>query len=60
MAKVKVTVSKADLRKLEQKVDRAIDNATEDTYTFFKAETPEEAVMLVIKQSTKRVETKQL
>lgn len=40
MAKVKFTVSKADLRKLEQRVDRAIDNATEDTYTFFKAETP--------------------
>ena len=36
----KFEVSKADLRKLEKQVDTAIDNATADTYTFFKNETP--------------------
>lgn len=40
MAKVSLKINKSDMRKLQSRIDNAVNNATEDTYDFFKRKTP--------------------
>jgi len=43
MAKTSLKINQADMRKLQTQIDHAVDNATEDTFEFFKKKTPKKS-----------------